>query len=147
MLPQRQRDLNAVKPLQKTLSVKSFIKELMLHHIEIVAKAFLFTKGAQTIPMIAWCVQNLSPSNPRIQHGQIYLRPDWRIRYTWLPDTLQAQIYLLEPIQPQDLLAVIAEHFDEAKLRSIVYDIIGPARLQGVLSVLRQKQPLLALQK
>ena len=112
-------------------------RELLLCSGDIVCMALLKSRGADTVMKIAECVHIVERDlSPTIQDGQVYLRPEWRIRWDDLMPSVRAMVLNVEPHSQAELSRAMDVYYDREAIICRIYHIIGPARSAGVRSCL-----------
>lgn len=100
---------------------------------DTVCMALLKSRGADTVMKIAECVHIVGRAlAPKIQDGQVYLRPEWRIRWDDLSPSVRDMVLNVAPHSQEQLAAALDAYYDREAMISRIYSIIGPARSAGV---------------
>lgn len=102
----------------------------------LVGWSLLRSKSASTVARIAQCIRMIhSPFCPSISAGQIYLRPDWRVRWADMSPRLQDMV-LQADYSPATLHDAFHIYYKPDTFIADIYNLIGPARSAGVQSML-----------
>lgn len=92
-------------------------------------------RGASTIRQISDTVRRVrKPLAVRTHGGQLYMHDDWRIRFQDMPRAMQYMVSHLK--DKHNLQEAFEKQYNMHSVESALFDIIGPARSEGVRCLL-----------
>ena len=108
-----------------------------LSNERLLALSLLMSSEAETTLDLAACVQAAHGTmQPRIESGQLYLTPCWRVRHEHMSAQLQHMILQCQATQTQ-LNKSFFTYYSARNVEHALYSIIGQARSAGAQALLR----------
>jgi len=118
------------------VSVAQLAREILHENETLACWALLRVCAATTIVQIAHCIRTVhTPLEPSLRNGQVYLQPNWRIRWDDMSPALRHMVLHMEAHTQADLLHAFNAYYDADKMETCIYKLIGPAREAGARSL------------
>jgi len=131
-LPRIQLDTWGIKSSGTVYTADDLAELLFGKCIRMTCFALLKSNHAVTIDGIAHSIQQLHAGidQPKVTNGQVYLQPEWRIRWEDMSEELRKVVLGIQG----DVTAAFVSRYNAEEFEQCVMSTIGPARAAGVRS-------------
>ena len=129
----------AARAHKKKFDAVHLAEMLFGEHLMLTSYSLLQSHHALTVDKIAKCLLDVKKGviRAKVEKGQIYIQPEWRIRCKHMPQEMQLMLADVN----EDVTDVFKAYYDADKLAECIVRIVGPARAEGARCWLLWKCP------
>jgi hypothetical protein len=132
----------SAKSSSQSYSVEQLARAILHENEDVACLSLLRVTMATTIVKIVHCIRAVhAPLAPSIRNGQVYLQPNWRIRWDDMNPATQRMVLHVDTHTEAELLRAFSAYYSADKMEACIYKLIGPAREAGARSLRGWRPP------